>query len=131
MTTANTEIKSARRLSDRKVAISFDMVIRTRKSYMNQSPEHTDSVIDTMTHTFVYRLIEDGTYYPVIKDGFIAKICGKWGIRKKKVIFARKLVQSVTIDGDTVELFTMDCVFLDEEWAIKWHRDRALNQLGI
>lgn len=126
MKNVNTEIKSARRLSDRKVAISFDMVIRTRKT-----SERPDCAIDTMTHTFVYRLIEDGTYYPVLKDGFIAKICGKWGIRKRNVIFTRKLVQSVTIDGETVELFTMDCVFLDEEWARKWHRDRALNQLGI
>jgi len=117
-------IASARRLSEKKIAVSYDLKIRPFST-----SEFPDSAIGAIQHTFVYRKIEDGTYYPVLKDGFIAKICGKWGIKKKYVIFNRCPTQQISIDGESVEFFALDCVFTDDEWVRRWRRDSSLNSI--
>jgi len=85
--------------------------------------------IGNIEHSIVYKKIEDGTYYPVLKDGFIAKICGKWGIRKKYVYFNRNEEQNISLDGELVTLFSMDIVFNNPEWHRKWKRDSYLSDL--
>jgi len=119
-----TRITGIKRLSPAKVCVSCDMDIRTPMS-SETGAEH----IGNIDHSIVYRKIEDGTYYPVLKDGFIAKICGKWGIRKKYVYFNRNEEQDISLDGELVTLFSMDIVFDNPEWHKRWKRDQSINNL--
>lgn len=121
-----TRITDIKRLSPRKVCVSCDMDIRTP---MSSEAHAGDCHIDTIQHSIVYRKIEDGTYYPILKDSFIAKICGKWGIRKKYVYFNRNKEQDISLDGELVTLFSMDVIFDNPDWHKKWKRDQAINQL--
>ena len=103
-----TRITGIKRLSPRKVCVSFDMDIRIP---MYSEISRKQAYIDNIQQSIVYRKIEDGTYYPVLKDRFIAKICGKWGIRKKYVYFNRNEEQDISLEGELVTLFSMDIVF--------------------
>ena len=121
-----TRITGIKRLSPRKVCVSFDMDIRIPMySEISRKQAH----IDNIQQSIVYRKIEDGTYYPVLKDRFIAKICGKWGIRKKYVYFNRNEEQDISLEGELVTLFSMDIVFDNPEWHKKWKRDQAIDEI--
>ena len=119
-----TRITGIKRLSPAKVCVSCDMDIRTPIS-SETGTEH----IGNIHHSIVYKKIEDGTYYPVLKDGFIAKICGKWGIKKKYVYFNKNEYQDISLDGELVTLFSMDVIFDNPEWHKKWKRDKIISEL--
>ncbi len=121
-----TRITGIKRLSPRKVCVSFDMDIRIP---MYSEISRKQAYIDNIQQSIVYRKIEDGTYYPVLKDRFIAKICGKWGIRKKYVYFNRNEEQDISLEGELVTLFSMDIVFDNPEWHKKWKRDQAIDEI--
>jgi hypothetical protein len=121
-----TRITGIKRLSPRKVCVSCDMDIRTP---MSSEARAEDCHIGSIPHSIVYKKIEDGSYYPVLKDSFIAKICGKWGIRKKYVYFNRNKEQDISLDGELVTLFSMDVIFDNPEWHKKWKRDSYLSDL--
>ncbi len=112
----------ARRLSDKKIHIACETKIFF-------SGDDGEILIDNIQQSIVYRKIEDGTYYPVLKDRFIAKICGKWGIRKKYVYFNRNEEQDISLEGELVTLFSMDIVFDNPEWHRKWKRDKIISEL--
>ena len=121
-----TRITGIKRLSPRKVCVSCDMDIRTQ---MSSEARADDCHIDTIQYSIVYKKIEDGTYYPILKDRFIAKICGKWGIRKKYVYFSKNENQDISLDGELVTLFSMNVIFDNPDWHKKWKRDQSINQL--
>ena len=121
-----TRITDIKRLSPRKVCVSCDMDIRTP---MSSEARADDCHIGVIQHSIVYKKIEDGTYYPILKDSFIAKICGKWGIRKKYVYFNRNKEQDISLDGELVTLFSMDIVFNNPEWHKRWKREQSINNL--
>jgi len=121
-----TRITDIKRLSPRKVCVSCDMDIRTP---MSSEARADDCHIGVIQHSIVYKKIEDGTYYPILKDSFIAKICGKWGIRKKYVYFNRNKEQDISLDGELVTLFSMDVIFDNPDWHKKWKRDSYLSDL--
>ena len=121
-----TRITGIKRLSPRKVCVSCDMDIRIpMSSEISKEQAH----IGKIEHSIVYRKIEDGTYYPILKDSFLAKICGKWGIKKKYVYFKKNEYQDISLDGELVTLFSMDVIFDNPEWHKRWKRDQAISQL--
>jgi hypothetical protein len=121
-----TRITGIKRLSPAKVCVSCDMDIRIPMSWETSAEQ---AYIGNIQHSIVYKKIEDGTYYPVLKDGFIAKICGKWGIKKKYVYFNRNEEQDISLDGELVTLFSMDIVFNNPEWHKRWKREQSINNL--
>ena len=121
-----TRITGIKRLSPAKVCVSCDMDIRTP---MSSETSAEQARLGNIEHSIIYKKIEDGTYYPVIKDGFIAKICGKWGIRKKYVYFNRNKEQDISLDGELVTLFSLDVIFDNPEWHKKWKRDKIISEL--
>jgi hypothetical protein len=121
-----TRITGIKRLSPRKVCVSCEMDIRIpMSSEISKEQAH----IGKIEHSIVYKKIEDGTYYPILKDSFIAKICGKWGIKKKYVYFNKNEYQDISLDGELVTLFSMDVIFDNPEWHKRWKRDKSLSDI--
>ena len=123
----------AKRLSDKKIHISCDMDI-----FYTGVPE---KLIDTFSSRFVYRKIKstyaDGTpieiYYPNIKPGFIASICGKYRIKKKFVLTPHKgrmgNIVVVDVEGEKVNVIFYDILLTDPNWYTAWNREEQLKKL--
>ena len=121
-----TRITDIKRLSPKKICVSCDMDIRI-PMYSEISREQ--AYIDNIPQSIVYRKIEDGTYYPILKDLVIASICCKWGIKKKYVTFNRNEEQDISLDGELVTLFSMDIIFDNPEWHKRWKRDKYISDI--
>jgi hypothetical protein len=124
----------ARRLSDKKIHIACETKIFFRG-------DDGEILIDTINTRFVYKKTNstyaDGTpvafYCANIKNGFVAGICGKYGIKKKHVFFPHRERPGkrfeVDVEGEKVLVVFNDVLLTDKDWYTAWNRERQLNSL--
>ncbi len=123
----------ALRLSEKKIHISFEESI-----FFNDGSGKT--LIDTIKIRLVYKKVtsryEDGTpevcYYANIKNGFVAGICNKYGIKKKFVLLPHKgfgKIFVVDVDGEKVNVVFNDILLTDKDWYVRWNREQQLKKL--
>lgn len=127
-----------KRLSDKKIHIVCDMDIFYGINEYNKVP---DVLIETFSSRFVYKKIKshyvDGTpietYYPVIKSGFIARICNKYRIKKKFVFTPHKgrtgNIVVIDVDGEKVNVIFQYILLADPVWYTAWNREEQLKSL--
>lgn len=125
----------AQRISEKKIHIACDMDIFYGANEYNGVPE---ALIDTFYSRFVYKKVKssyvDGTsveeYYPVIKHGFIARICNKYRIKKKFVFTpSHKGMVAVDLDGEKVNVIFYYLLLADPTWYTAWNREEKLKSL--
>jgi len=72
-------------------------------------------------------------YYANIKNGFVAGICNKYGIKKKHVLFPHRERPGkrfeVEVDGEKVLVVFNDVLLTDKDWYTAWNRERLLKSL--
>jgi len=124
----------ARRLSEKKIHIACDANIFF-------DGDDGEILLDTVSTRFVYKKVcseyADGTpivcYYANIKNGFVAGICNKYGIKKKHVLLPHKekmgKIFVVDVEGEKVNVVFNDILLTDKDWYTAWNRERLLKSL--
>lgn len=114
-----------KRLSHNKISVSYDLIIST----LGDSEEPIEE-ITRIRHTFVYKKWPDTlNYMPLINGGFIAGLCGKWGIKKKYVTYFPLSTQDVQVDGEWINVSILKMFFTDGEWIKAWRRNKRIDSI--
>ena len=124
------------RLSEKKIHVKCKMEIRTSPNANSET-----ILVDEIDTRLVYRKNDvynlstsrtETVYQVIIKPGFIASLCNKYGIKKKYVAFLGIDNTKFNIAVDDNVLFENYYIyFADPEWYIRWNREQKLKELNI